>query len=349
MNGVSPDQNLPTAAGPAEVSGSHLKAEDSLCQKQTEREQRRATHGLDAIIVFLVPLMLAVAFFLKACFPLESCNDVWWHLKTGKFLLEYWDQHGFGFPENDVFSVSGETLPWANHEWLADVLIFLGYDQFGAMGVVALKALTITLTYLLLYWLLLRVIRPSDPAKTETTSPATHSALAGVGCILAFMTSQYTMYLRPPVLTYLFLVIQLHLMWNLRTGQQPISKRLSFWAMPVMMVPWVNLHGGAILGIVLPGLYAMGIALDGIWNRVRESRPLPFSEFGSWALLTGLMFLASLCNPFGYDILMLTAKIMRSPRLIQLISELQSPNFHFTRDYEVLIVLLIGLGVLGRR
>lgn len=348
MTGASLNQPEPTApsassANPISVNGIGQMTSDSLQQPQKRLSR------LDLIILSLVPLALAAAVFSKVCFPVESSNDVWWHLKTGKFLLEYWNQEGFGFPEHDVFSMSGENLHWANHEWLADALMYLGYDHLGLMGLIVVKSLIITATYLLLYWLLFRVIQPPSAHEERSISAGTRSALAGVGTILAFMASQYTMYLRPPVLTYLCLVIQLHLMLNLRCGAQSMWRRWSFWVQPALMVLWVNLHGGAILGIVLPGLYAVGVALDGIWDRLHGKKPLPFGEFLGWSALAALMLLASLCNPFGCDILLLTAKIMSNRRLIQLIGELQSPNFHFTRDYEVLILLLVLSAVLGKR
>ena len=297
------------------------------------------------IVQVLLVIFVACGVFFKVCYPVESSNDVWWHLKTGHYLLDYWSDHGFAFPEHDVFSISGENLPWANHEWLADILMFLCYDRLSLMGLILVKSALITGAFLFLLWLMCRGTKQTDSEDPLLLSTV---PLACFMTILAFMASQYTMYLRPPVLTYLFLVLLMHLMLNVSKGDN-WWKTASFWLLVPLMVLWVNLHGGAVLGIVVAGLRLGGALAEGIVRRVFTKRPFCVRECLRWACVTGILFVSSLVNPFGYHIHLLTLKIMKNPMLIHKIGELQSPNFHFAFHYELLIVLLVFLLVLGRK
>lgn len=301
---------------------------------------------------YVLLLFIASGIFLKVCFPIESSNDVWWHLKTGQVLLEYWENNGFGFPEHDLFSLSGENLPWANHEWLADVLMFLLWQSVGPMGFIVAKSLFVILTYLFLFWLIYRRAKfhlLSDSLNGDSDdADLTLWLVASLGTIVAFMASQYTMYLRPPVLTYFFIAMTLHLMLNLEQKGKG-WRQASFWILPALMVVWVNLHGGAILGIVLSGLIAAGLFFEALHTRLVKKQPVEIKTISVWMALTLVMLVASLINPFGYDILALTLKIMKDVTLIHTIGELQSPNFHFTQYYELLIVAFFLLLSMGRR
>jgi hypothetical protein len=81
----------------------------------------------------------------------------------------------------------------------------------------------------------------------------TGSALwAAAGMALAGWASQYSMHLRPPVITYFMMAAYLHLLFNLRKGKWTTATQIV--SFPFMAL-WINLHGGAILGLVLTGLH----------------------------------------------------------------------------------------------
>ncbi|HEU4402107.1 MAG TPA: hypothetical protein VFT43_08375, partial [Candidatus Polarisedimenticolia bacterium] len=72
----------------------------------------------DRLMFRLLILLLTVASSLT---PIRS-YDYWWHLATGRLILE---RHAV--PHADPFSFTAAGRPWIDHEWLFQVLAFLGH------------------------------------------------------------------------------------------------------------------------------------------------------------------------------------------------------------------------------
>ena len=83
-----------------------------------------------------------------------SDPDTYWHIATGKWILAE-----RAFPRHDIFSHTAFGRPWVDLEWLAQVILFVGYDLFGWRGLVLLSALVTALTFAFLYLLLARELR----------------------------------------------------------------------------------------------------------------------------------------------------------------------------------------------
>lgn len=267
-----------------------------------------------------MPGVVAAVAFVTAFFPVRASDDVWWHIKTGQYLL----RTGEWFPAHDVFSITGADRPWVNHEWLSDILLGLLYHQVGIFGCVLAKAVFLALVFTLLYDYLYE--------------RCAHRTIAALCAIMAIQVGQFTMYLRPPVLTYGLLVAFLLVLERMRRRAR-IGHVLGLVA---IMVPWINLHGGAILGLIAYGaylieaLYRRGLTRDG-----QAPRDLPVWLGG--ALAVGL---ASLANPWGWHVHLLTLHVMRDPLLRGNIDELAPPNWYYAWMHPVMIALLLGTLVL---
>lgn len=74
--------------------------------------------------------------------------DVWWHLKTGQYIIEHQS-----IPELDPFSYTASDRPWINHQWLADVLLYTTYKLSGFKGLVLLKTIIYLSAFCLLFML----------------------------------------------------------------------------------------------------------------------------------------------------------------------------------------------------
>ena len=279
-------------------------------------------------IGFLLLLLLTVSVLSLGLFPIRDGGDQWWHLKTGQYLV----QVRFDFPEEDVFSWTSAGHSWANHEWLADTLMFLTYRAVGLKGLIAVKAVILAVAFLLVGGLIYR--RTNDVLWSLS------------GALLAGWAAQFSMHLRPPVLTCLLTAVYLHLVLNLRDGKKvALTQGVSF----PLMVLWINLHGGAILGLVIAGLCLAGALLSWLAGRLASNGPATQAESLGQARRFGLnlaiLGLASFCNPFTYHIHLLTLKVMGNKELLQYVSELQMPNLHHTTGYLVLLILLVAFGL----
>jgi len=157
--------------------------------------------------------------------------DVWWHIKQGEIILATHQ-----VPTKDIFSITLAGRPWAAYEWLGDVLLAAMYQIGGMRGLEALLIILGSAILIALYAL--------------ATTRCSNSKAAFVATATLFVLATVSFNLRPQMLGYLFLVLTLIALERFRQG-----KRRGVWALPVMMLAWVNAHGSWIIGLGVIGVY----------------------------------------------------------------------------------------------
>ena len=86
--------------------------------------------------------MQALILAMLYTFPVFVCArnatvadpDIWWHMRTGEWILRH------GFPHTDPFSVFGAGKPWAAYSWLFDLIVFKLHQWLGLAGIVTYTA-----------------------------------------------------------------------------------------------------------------------------------------------------------------------------------------------------------------
>ncbi len=224
---------------------------------------------------YLAPL-LACAAVISFC-DIRSL-DLWWHLKTGAWILQ-----NRAIPRLDPFSYTAAGQPWVSHEWLFGLISYWAYRAGGTAAIVAGKALLVALLLGLTAW----------TARLRRALPgATLLVLAA-----AYAVSRMRFTERPELLS-----IPLAALFLLVCEKSAVKPGL-LALLPAAQLLWVNLHGGtALLGWALAG----ALLLDCAWER----RPAAggVSRAGSRALaphaaaLAGVVA-ASFLNPHGYKAL----------------------------------------------
>jgi hypothetical protein len=82
------------------------------------------------------------------------------------------------------------------------------------------------------------------------------------------------LFARPHVLSWLFTVIWFQLLDSSESANPAASQR-RLWYLPALMLLWVNLHGGFVLGFALLGLYLLSAVVRYYRSRDgEESRSL---------------------------------------------------------------------------
>src|SRR6185295_11359112 len=147
-------------------------------------------------------------------------GDLWWHLAAGRWIGEH-----RALPATDPWSFSAAARPWANHEWLAD-LVFDGWTRlFGQPALAYWKWGVLLATFLLLFRVLWRLTR---------NAPASY-----LGTLLAAAMSSPFLDIRP----HLYTLLGYALLLSLALGRAAPS-----WALPALFLVWANLHGGVFFG-----------------------------------------------------------------------------------------------------
>ncbi|MBF0485450.1 MAG: tetratricopeptide repeat protein [Candidatus Omnitrophica bacterium] len=233
--------------------------------------------------------------------------DLWLHIKAGEYIFT----HGF-VPTTDVFSCTAMGLPWNNHEWLFQVILYLIKTFWGMDGLIYMQAGVVTFTFLLLLLLTYR----ND--KQLIIIPLLFFSL------LIYQT-RFT--IRPDIFSLLFFVLFIHIL------STRLSERWSVWALFGLQLLWVNMHGYFFLGVLL---VALGILSEVIkrhvplpWEWSKEGR-LTDEEFAriKWAFL--VVVAAACINPQTFKGAFYPLKVMfdvsgDSKIFFQSITELRAP------------------------
>jgi len=200
--------------------------------------------------------------------------DIWWHIATGQWMVQHRQ-----IPHQDPFTWTREGEPWIAHEWAWELPMYALYSNWGHDGLMALRMLVAAVCCALLAWLCLR--RGATPVAVMATGA------------LAIFAARPLFNDRPQAVTMPFFLAMLCL---IEQAEQRRERWLLIGA-PLLMIPWVNIHGGFIYGPALLGLYAL-CKLPGWvaqWRRREALAPRPGFVIGALALAA----VACLANPNG--------------------------------------------------
>src|SRR6185503_17860342 len=141
---------------------------------------------------------------------------------------------------------------WVAHEWLSEAIFYVIYSRLGFNVLIVVFALLTALAF----WIAFKR-SSSNPLIGGTV------ALIGVWAILPNVG------VRPRIFTLLLSSIYLALLGRY---VRRVEGREIWWLVPLMVL-WVNVHGGFLMGLVLIGLTIVGIALDAWSNREKLNVP----------------------------------------------------------------------------
>ncbi|WP_236025850.1 hypothetical protein [Geomonas azotofigens] len=247
-------------------------------------------------------------------------GDTGYHVRAGEYMLKT-----HAIPRYDMFSYLSPPLPWTAHEWLSEVVMAVIHGFSGLTGVVTFYAFLIALTFYLLFKVVdatLDNIIISIPLVVLTTAASCMHWLA-----------------RPHIISMLFMVI-----WHrLLDRFQYEGRQKGLYLLPVIMLLWVNLHGGFMGGFMLLGVYLLGNGLDLVLKKEGERRP-SLAKLRALGVATALCLVVTLVNPYGFHILLFPFQLTSSKDLMDTVSEFLSPNFHesYVRWFEVYLLGLVA-------
>lgn len=244
-----------------------------------------------------------------------SDPDMWWHLKTGEVI---WATHSI--PTTDLFSYTTNHHAWVPHEWLSQVLIYAAYRWAGYSGLMlwlcVFTALLLIASYILcsLY---------SGNSKT-----------AFIGALTVWFFATVGLAIRPQVIGYLFLVLELLL---IHLGLRRNLRWL--YLLPPLFAVWVNCHGSFFLGLVVLGVFLFCSFFDFRRGSLVASRREP-GQRRTLALVFALSAVALFLNPDGvHQLLYPLQTMMRLPMNLSMVDEWKPLLMNDPRGLGVLIVL----------
>ena len=262
----------------------------------------------------LLPLWVGLAIYallLVAGNALLNDPDTLWQITVGQWIL---DHHTV--PIIDIYSFTMRGTPWISTEWLAQVMYAAVYDWAGWAGPVMLAAASIAATFALFTRFL--------AARISGTATLVFASAA-----LALMAPH--LLARPHVLAMPPMVLWIGGLIASADRREAPSLRLLPW-----MALWANLHGSFVFGLMMVG----PIALDAILGAEPSARK---SLLMRWAVFGVAALLASCCTPYGWNVLLASAKILSLGAALPLIIEWRPQDFGSIGVFELCLLLGIGL------
>ncbi len=243
--------------------------------------------------------------------------DVGWHIRTGEYII---DHHAV--PHQDLYSFSKPGAAWYAWEWGVDVIDGALHRKLGLKGVVLLAAVMIAFF-----------------ATTLISRMVWRNTHLFIGLIVALMAvggASIHFLARPHLFTLLLFSLSV---WMIEADRRNPTSRI-WWLVPIMVV-WTNLHGGFLGMIALLGVTAVGMGIEalvgtGRWYGARR-----------YAMLTGACALASLVNPYGYQLHVHVFEYLRSDWIRTVIQEFQAPTFRNENLLQYEVLMLVGVLVTG--
>lgn len=206
----------------------------------------------------------------------EINGDYYWLLAAGRVLSQQ------GILKEDPFRTLNWSGSWINQQWLFEIILFKTRQLIGDKGILLIYAGCLAGSATIA-WSMVRNIKLRIAAYLMTLlslMSVIDIRTAGIG-ILLFSTTLYL----------------LNSQWKFR-----------YPAIALLFIPWANLHGSIIAGLILLGLAALGQSLEG-------KKPIKL-----WATL-GAALCLSLINPAGIDLYRYIIELSSNSALPHLTSE----------------------------
>jgi len=202
-------------------------------------------------------IALAAVVFIRYAEPVGD-GDLFWQMAYGKQLLE----RGTLIPDHTIYSWSDASHNTIYCSWVAEILFYKVFQLGEALGIGGLTPL-FALRYLVIFLCL-------GMAWKYLYMVGAHTRIESYLLLLVLVLSSYVgTILKPELFSMLFLNATAFCLFTfkLRARQQK-PYGLYLWAVPVMMVVWVNTHGVFMFGGVGIFVFTVGELM----NRVLSPR-----------------------------------------------------------------------------
>ena len=185
------------------------------------------------LLAFLVLLTLGIRF----AEPVRD-GDLWWQMAYGRYMIE----HRTLVTYHSAFTWTSAESPTIYCAWLAEIFLYLLHAA-GDLPVLFAFRYACLLLFVLAVWY-----------QARRLGVARHP-LTWLICLLGVLMSQNAAYIKPEIFSYVFMTLSV-LVW-LRIKSEGEKARRTCYLFPVLMLLWVNSHGGFIFGAVF--LFVMGL------------------------------------------------------------------------------------------
>ena len=226
-----------------------------------------------ATAAFVVLVLLGLSLFTHEIID----TDLWWHLRTGKFIVE-----NKTVPDADMYSYTAGGNKWIDLHWLFQVILYGTYAILGSYGLSLLFISVFSAVFALL-WM--------------ACPTGKNRFVALLFFWLGLMATSSRFLARPEAFTYLMIAAYTLILVKFEQGR---CNRLVFALIPLQAL-WANMQGLFILGPFLIGAFVAQQIVSALTSRKLESETASVQINKAVTLIAVLIgsSIACLANPYG--------------------------------------------------
>ncbi len=225
-----------------------------------------------ALLVFICLVTMAV----KYAMPVRD-GDIWWHMAYGRYFLENFTL----IPDHTIFSWSPASNDQIYCAWIPEIIFYLLYQAAGLPLLFIVRYLCVLVLVFACFFYARSINVHRHP-------------LVWLICLVAIILSYAGLFIKPEMFTYLFMILSSWLWWWIREKSE--QRYLYFYGFPLIVLVWVNSHGGFIFGVIFFCVIAVGEFLNTWFSKNNKLPPLSRKHF----CIALLLSLVAICiTPYG--------------------------------------------------
>jgi hypothetical protein len=238
------------------------------------REEEKEWHWIWA---WALGLLVLLTLAIRYTEPVRD-GDLWWQMAYGRYLVE----HRTLVTDHTAFSWTPAQNSTIYCAWLAEIFLYLFHTAGGLPVLFAFRYACLLLFVLAVWYQASRLGVVRHP-------------LTWLICLLGVLMSQNAAYIKPEIFSYVFMTLTV-LVW-LRIKSDGEKAWRTCYLFPVLMLLWVNSHGGFIFGAAF--LFVMGIG-EGLNILLSPEEALPSRVRRHFVFALFLSSMTLFVTPYGW-------------------------------------------------
>lgn len=302
-------------------------------------EAEKQNH-INKIICLVIIICAALATIVKYTQSAED-GDIWFHLAYARYMIQ---SHTL-IPDHTIFSWTLTTNNEIYCAWIPEIIFYVLYKTGGLACLFALKCVFI----LIFISLVSLYSRKND---------LFYQPITWLICFLGILMSAGGILIKPEIFSYLLMTLMVYVWFSIKSAHK--DEWWLCYLFPVIMLIWINCHGGVIFGMTFLGVIFIGEILNGFMSPKEALNTKTRKHFFTSIALCGP---ATLLTPYGwkYPLQLIQNHVINSqaniPDLMtidayQSIFHPRAASLHFVEYFVlacIVLVILLWLQIKDRK
>jgi hypothetical protein len=295
--------------------------QENLAQRKFGRIFDNTPVRILALLLLLSTAAVHSAFSTTTLFN----PDIWWHLRTGLWILQ-----NYSAPHVGLFSQDAGR-PWVDCSWLFEVLLAGTYKLLG------LRAFAV----------LLMIFKLALAAVTFLLARG-RSGNFWYAVLLSAIAQYVIVDLLPLPIVFSILLFSVELFLLLQSRRTNDVRSL-YW-LPVLFFFWANLDGQFLNGLLLLGLYLAAVVAESVLQISGESSlSAPAHSLAKIFAIAGLSVIATLLTPYSFQLFPNAFQTAYGKVLFDNFQEMHAMAFRQPQHFVLMLLVMAAFLALGRQ